>query len=52
MVLVLLWLFLLMIQRDYEFAKKFGMEIIPVLDGGNVEAEAYTEDGLHINSGF
>ena len=38
--------------RDYEFAKKFGMEIIPVLDGGNVEAEAYTEDGLHINSGF
>ena len=38
--------------RDYEFAKKFGMEIIPVLDGGNVDAEAYTEDGLHINSGF
>ena len=38
--------------RDYEFAKKFGMEIIPVLDGGNVEDEAYTEDGLHINSGF
>ena len=38
--------------RDYEFAKKFGMEIIPVLDGGNVEAEAYTEYGLHINSGF
>ena len=38
--------------RDYEFAKKFGMEIIPVLDGGNVEDEAYIEDGLHINSGF
>ena len=38
--------------RDYEFAKKFGMKIIPVLDGGNVETEAYTEDGLHINSGF
>ncbi len=38
--------------RDYEFAKKFGMKIIPVLDGGNVEAEAYTADGLHINSGF
>ena len=38
--------------RDYEFAKKFGMKIIPVLDGGNVEAEAFTEDGLHINSGF
>ena len=38
--------------RDYEFAKKFGLKIIPVLDGGNVETEAYTEDGLHINSGF
>ena len=38
--------------RDYEFAKKFGMKIIPVLDGGNVEKGAYTEDGLHINSGF
>ena len=38
--------------RDYEFAKKFGLEIIPVLEGGNVEVEAYVEDGLHINSGF
>ena len=38
--------------RDYEFAKKFGLEIIPVLEGGNVEEEAYVEDGLHINSGF
>ncbi len=38
--------------RDYEFAKKFGLKIIPVLDGGNVETEAYTEDGLHINSDF
>ncbi|MFC4652830.1 leucine--tRNA ligase [Lactococcus nasutitermitis] len=38
--------------RDWEFAKVFGLEIIPVLDGGNVEAEAYTEDGLHINSEF
>ena len=34
--------------RDYEFAKKFELEIIPVLEGGNVEVEAYTEDGLHI----
>ena len=38
--------------RDYEFAKKFELEIIPVLEGGNVEVEAYTEDGLHINSDF
>ena len=38
--------------RDYEFAKKFGLEIIPVLEGGNIEVEAYTEDGLHINSDF
>ena len=38
--------------RDYEFASKFGLEIIPVLDGGDITKEAYTEDGLHINSGF
>ena len=38
--------------RDYEFAKKFGLEIIPVLEGGDIEKEAYTEDGVHINSGF
>lgn len=38
--------------RDYEFAKKFGLEIIPVLEGGNIEEEAWTEDGLHINSDF
>lgn len=38
--------------RDYEFAKKFNMEIIPVLEGGNIEKEAYTEDGIHINSEF
>ncbi len=36
--------------RDYEFAKKFGLEIIPVLEGGNIEEEAWTEDGVHINS--
>ncbi|WP_281164762.1 leucine--tRNA ligase [Liquorilactobacillus sicerae] len=39
-------------DRDYEFAKKFGLEIIPVIEGGNVEKEAYTGDGVHINSGF
>ncbi len=38
--------------RDYEFAKKFNLEIIPVLDGGDVSKEAYTQDGLHINSEF
>ena len=38
--------------RDYEFAKKFGLEIIPVLEGGNIEEEAFTGDGPHINSGF
>lgn len=38
--------------RDYEFAKKFGIEIIPVLSGGDIEKEAFTADGVHINSGF
>ena len=38
--------------RDYEFAKKYNLPIIPVLDGGDIEKEAFTEDGLHINSGF
>ncbi len=37
-------------ERDYEFAKKFDLDIIPVLAGGNIEEAAYTEDGLHINS--
>ena len=39
-------------ERDYAFAKKYNIEIIPVLDGGNIEVEAHTGDGLHINSGF
>ena len=38
--------------RDYDFAKKFGIEIIQVLEGGDIEKEAYVDDGLHINSGF
>lgn len=38
--------------RDYEFAKKFCIEIIPVLSGGDIEKEAFTGDGVHINSGF
>ena len=39
-------------QRDYEFATKFGINIIPVLDGGDISKEAFVGDGLHINSGF
>lgn len=38
--------------RDYEFAKKFDLPIIPVLEGGDIEKEAFTGDGKHINSGF
>ncbi len=39
-------------DRDYEFAVKFNLEIIEVLQGGDITKEAYTQDGLHINSGF
>ena len=39
-------------ERDWEFAKQFDLDIIPVLEGGNVEEAPYTEDGLHINSDF
>ena len=39
-------------ERDYAFAKKFGLDIIPVLEGGDVYKEAFTGDGLHINSDF
>ncbi len=39
-------------QRDWEFAKKFGAEIIPVIEGGDIEKEAYTGDGRMINSDF
>ena len=39
-------------ERDYEFAKEFGLEITPVLEGGDIEKEAFTGDGVHINSGF
>lgn len=38
-------------ERDYEFAKKFNLEIIPVLDGDITEG-AFTGDALHINSDF
>ncbi len=39
-------------DRDYAFAKKFNLEIIQVLQGGDISQEAYTQDGIHINSGF
>lgn len=38
-------------QRDYDFAKKFNLDIIPVLDG-DISKEAFTGDALHINSDF
>ena len=39
-------------QRDYEFAKKYGLNIIPVLEGGDITKEAFEGDGPHINSSF
>ncbi|MGF7436250.1 leucine--tRNA ligase [Lentilactobacillus senioris] len=39
-------------QRDYEFAKKFDLPIVPVIEGGDIAVEAYTGDGVHINSDF
>ena len=39
-------------DRDYEFAKKFGIDIIEVIKGGDIEKEAYTGDGEMVNSNF
>jgi len=39
-------------DRDYAFAKKFNLDIISVLEGGDISKEAFTGDGIHINSGF
>ena len=39
-------------QRDYDFAKKFGIAIIEVIKGGDIEKEAYTGDGEMVNSDF
>lgn len=39
-------------ERDYEFADKFSIEIIQVIEGGDITKAAYTGDGLHINSDF
>ncbi|WP_226002790.1 leucine--tRNA ligase [Paenibacillus sp. BJ-4] len=38
--------------RDWEFAKKFGLKITEVVQGGDVANEPYTEDGPHVNSGL
>ncbi|OAS13758.1 leucine--tRNA ligase [Paenibacillus oryzisoli] len=38
-------------QRDWEFAKQFELPIIEVVQGGDVEKEAYAGDGKHVNSG-
>ncbi len=39
-------------ERDYDFAKKFGIDIIEVIKGGNIEEAAYTKDGIMVNSDF
>lgn len=39
-------------ERDYEFAKTFDLPIKEVVEGGDIEKEAYTGDGIHINSDF
>lgn len=39
-------------QRDYDFAKAFGLDIIEVIKGGDIEKEAYTGDGMMVNSDF
>ena len=38
-------------ERDYEFAKKFGIDIVEVIKGGDISEKAYTGDGEMINSG-
>lgn len=39
-------------ERDYEFAKQFDLSIIEVVSGGNLDEEAYSGDGEHVNSDF
>ena len=39
-------------ERDYEFAKKFNIDIIPVIEGADISKCAYIADGKHINSEF
>src|SRR5690606_3591674 len=39
-------------ERDYEFATKFNLPIVEVVEGGDISKEAYTGDGPHVNSDF
>jgi leucyl-tRNA synthetase len=39
-------------ERDYAFAKTYNLSIIEVIKGGDISKEAYTEDGILVNSGF
>ncbi len=39
-------------ERDYDFAKKFGLDIIEVIKGGNIAEAAYSGEGEMVNSGF
>ncbi|MGG2017987.1 leucine--tRNA ligase [Bacillus sp. S10(2024)] len=39
-------------ERDYEFAKTFGLQMKEVVEGGDITKEAHTGDGAHINSAF
>lgn len=39
-------------QRDWDFATKFGLEIIPIMEGADISKGAYHGDGIHINSGM
>ncbi|UOR11868.1 leucine--tRNA ligase [Halobacillus amylolyticus] len=39
-------------ERDYEFATKYDLPIIEVVEGGEIDQEAYTGDGKHVNSDF
>src|SRR5699024_6674613 len=39
-------------ERDYEFATKFGLPIVEVVEGGDISKQAYVGDGKHVNSDF
>ncbi|ASK62907.1 leucine--tRNA ligase [Virgibacillus phasianinus] len=39
-------------ERDFEFATKFELPIVEVVEGGDIESEPYTGDGEHVNSAF
>ncbi len=39
-------------QRDWEFARRFNIPIVEVVQGGDIDTAAYIGDGPHVNSGF